>query len=248
MTHDFAKTLKRTEEELKLAGYSPRTVSSYLGVASRFLRFADRPAEKIGRDDVSRYFVYLTERGQAPSSINQAHFGVRFLIKEVLKKEWRQPLRLHKRPERMPIVLSRAEVRTLLISLPARSAGPGGRVSGVRKSAIIGPAEPRKLRVPAKIVTGRADLIPKTAPIRACRAYRQALLARPLKGNPKLATAVPLDRSLVERWPIGLLGNGYGRRGNLARSSDRPPVVPVVRRLSAYQRTAGLEAVASLAK
>ena len=67
MIHEFAKTLKRTEEELKLAGYSPRTVSSYLGVASRFLRFADRPAEKIGRDDVSRYFVYLTERGQAPS-------------------------------------------------------------------------------------------------------------------------------------------------------------------------------------
>ena len=35
-------------------------------------------------------------------------------------------------------------------------AGPGGRVRGVRKSAIISPAEPRKLRVPAKIVTGRA--------------------------------------------------------------------------------------------
>ena len=80
MTHDYAKTLKRTEEELDPAGYSPRTVSSYLGAASRFLRFVDRPAEKISREDVRRYFVYLTERGQAPSSINQAHFGVRFLV------------------------------------------------------------------------------------------------------------------------------------------------------------------------
>lgn len=89
MIHDCSKTLKQTEEELRLAGYSPRTVSSYLGVASRFLRFVDRPAEKISREDIRRYFVDLTERGQAPSSINQAHFGVRFLIKEVLKREWR---------------------------------------------------------------------------------------------------------------------------------------------------------------
>ena len=114
MAHNLEKTLQRMEQDLKLAGYSPRTVSSYLGVASRFLRFVDKPVERIGRDDVRRYFVDLTDRQQAPSTINQAHFGVRFLIRDVLKKPWRQPLRLHKRPERMPIVLNRAEVGTLL--------------------------------------------------------------------------------------------------------------------------------------
>ena len=140
MIHEFAETLKQTEEELKLAGYSPRTVSSCLGVASRFLRFVDRPAEKISRDDVRQYFVYLTKRGQAPSSINQAHFGVRFLIKEVLKKEWRQPLRLHKRPERMPIVLSRNEVCTLLTateSVRYRTIWMAQYASGLRSSEVV---------------------------------------------------------------------------------------------------------------
>ena len=51
MAHNHAKTLHQVEQELKLAGYSPRTVSSYLGVASRFLRFVDKPARRIGRDD-----------------------------------------------------------------------------------------------------------------------------------------------------------------------------------------------------
>jgi hypothetical protein len=69
MAHNLEKMLQRMEQDLKLAGYSPRTVSSYLGVASRFLRFVDKPAERIGRDDVRRYFVDLTDRQQAPSTI-----------------------------------------------------------------------------------------------------------------------------------------------------------------------------------
>ena len=50
MAQDHAKTLHRVEQELELAGYSPRTVSSYLEVASWFLRFVDKPARRIGRD------------------------------------------------------------------------------------------------------------------------------------------------------------------------------------------------------
>ena len=140
MAHDHAKTLHRVEQELKLAGYSPRTVSSYLGVASRFLRFVDKPARRIGRDDIRRYFVELTERKQAASSINQAHFGVRFLIRDVLKKQWRQPLRLHKRPQRVPIVLSRAEVSTLLSvteSLRYRTIWMALYASGLRASEAV---------------------------------------------------------------------------------------------------------------
>ena len=53
MAHNHAKTLHQVEQESKLAGYSPRTVSSYLGGASRFLRFVDKPARRVERDCTS---------------------------------------------------------------------------------------------------------------------------------------------------------------------------------------------------
>lgn len=117
MTRSYERTLKLMDENLKLAGYSPRTVGSYLGAASRFLRHVGKPASRLGSQDVRRYFLYLAEEKKAASSsINQAHFGVRFLFKEVLEKEWIQKLRLHKRPQRLPIAMSREEIRKLLVT------------------------------------------------------------------------------------------------------------------------------------
>lgn len=114
MEHRYEQTLTRMEEDLKLAGYSPRTVSSYRGAASRFLRYTGKPAGGINGEDVRRYFLFLTEQKKAASTINQTHFGVRFLVRDVLGKPWRQKLRLHKRPQRLPVVLSREEVKALL--------------------------------------------------------------------------------------------------------------------------------------
>jgi len=118
-THE--RTLKTMEEELKLAGYSPRTVDSYLGAASRFLRHVDKPASRLGTGDLREYFLFLADEKKAASStINQAHFGVRFLYRDVLGRKWTQKLRLHKRPQRLPIVLSREEVKALLLATPNR--------------------------------------------------------------------------------------------------------------------------------
>ena len=115
MTTNLERTLRKMEEELKLGGYSPTTVSSYHGAASRFLRHTGKPSNKLTHDDVRRYILYLTDKRKAASStINQTHFAIRFLYKNVLNKGWRTKLSLHKRPERIPIVLSREEIAKLL--------------------------------------------------------------------------------------------------------------------------------------
>jgi len=120
MKATYERTLKRMEEDLKLAGYSPRTVSSYRGAASRFLRHTGKPVSQVNGGDVRRYFLFLTEEKKAAAStINQEHFGVRFLIRDVLEKRWRQKLRLHKRPRRLPVVLSREEIAALLRATPS---------------------------------------------------------------------------------------------------------------------------------
>ena len=115
MKPSLERTLDLMNDELTLAGYSPKTVSSYLGVASRFLRHTDKPTRRLTHDDVRQYMLFLTREKQAASStINQAHFGIRFLYVRVLKKSWRTELQLHKRPQRVPIVLARDEIDQLL--------------------------------------------------------------------------------------------------------------------------------------
>ena len=115
MLESNERTLTTMEEELKLGGYRPKTVSSYLGAASRFLRHTDKPTSRLTHKDVRSYMLYLSdERSAAPSTVNQAHFGIRFLYTDVLKKTWRTELKLHKRPERLPIVLNREEIAKLL--------------------------------------------------------------------------------------------------------------------------------------
>ena len=114
MKYGIEATLERTKEELKLAGYSPRTVSTYYGAARRFLHHAGRSSNQLTHADVRRYMLHLTEAKYSSSTINQHHFAIRLLFRDVLKKEaWRMEMRLHKRPKRVPVVLAREEVDML---------------------------------------------------------------------------------------------------------------------------------------
>ncbi len=107
-------TLKRMWEELKLAGYREATVKTYHSAARRFLFFVAKPSDQLDHEDVRNYMLHLAEAEYSASTINQHHFAIRFLFRDVLKKEaWRMEQRLHKRPKRMPVVLAREEVERL---------------------------------------------------------------------------------------------------------------------------------------
>ena len=117
MKYGIEPTLERMKEELKLAGYSRTTVSSYHGAAGRFLRHVGKSSNRLTHKDVRQYMLHLTESGYSSSTINQHHFAIRFLYRDVLKKKaFRMEQRLHKRPKRMPIVLAREEVDKLFKS------------------------------------------------------------------------------------------------------------------------------------
>ncbi len=63
--------------------------------------------------------LYLAEEKYSSSTINQHHFAIRFLYDRVLKKKaFRMEQKLHKRPERVPIVPAREEVHALFRATP----------------------------------------------------------------------------------------------------------------------------------
>lgn len=116
-----ARLLDVVRDRIRVKHYSYRTETSYLGWIRRFIRFhAGRHPREMGGPEVERFLTYLaTERKVAASTQNQALSAILFLYREALEVDlpWLDGLVRAKRPARVPVVLSRDEVRRVLAQL-----------------------------------------------------------------------------------------------------------------------------------
>ncbi len=102
-----------------------RTEKAYRGWIRRFLGANDwRHPASLGQREATTFLSGLaTERKVSASTQNQALAAILFLYRTVLEKElpWLEDLVRAKRPHRIPVVLSRREVTTLLRELHGSS-------------------------------------------------------------------------------------------------------------------------------
>ena len=107
---------RRMEEELRLRGMSERTVETYLGAVRRFAFHYGQSPDRLGSEEVRAYLLHLIEeRKLAASSVNQALSALRFFYLDVLGCELAVArLPRPKRQDRLPVVLTEAEVARLL--------------------------------------------------------------------------------------------------------------------------------------
>jgi integron integrase len=115
------KLLDRVREQIRVRGYSPRTSEAYVGWIRRFVLFHGKrhPAE-LGAAEVQAFLSALaTQHNVAASTQNQALAAILFLYMQVLetKLPWMNEIVRAKRPIRLPVVLSRDEVRRVLCAL-----------------------------------------------------------------------------------------------------------------------------------
>jgi integron integrase len=116
--------LGEVRRRLRLKHYSLRTEQAYMGWIRRYIR-ANAPVHPraLGGVDVERFLSGLAVEGRvAPSTQNQALSAVLFLYREVLAIElpWMENVVRAKRPRKLPVVLSRGEVASLLRHLSGR--------------------------------------------------------------------------------------------------------------------------------
>jgi integrase/recombinase XerD len=112
MTPLRAKMIKA----MQVRGFSMRTHESYLSAVTGLARYFHCSPDKLGVEDRRRYIEYLaTERELAPASCRLALNGIRFLYLEVLKwPGFDVEIAVPKRAQRIPELLTRAEVARLL--------------------------------------------------------------------------------------------------------------------------------------
>ena len=106
---------------LRTRHYSRRTEEAYVAWIRRFILFhGKRHPVDMGAPEVSRFLTWLAvERHVAASTQNQALGALLFLYRSVLETEmpWLDDLVRARRPEHLPVVLTRDEVRLVLGAL-----------------------------------------------------------------------------------------------------------------------------------
>jgi integron integrase len=115
------RLLTRVRTAIRYRHFSRRTEKAYVGWIKRFIFFHGiRNPEEMGAEDVVTFVSHLAVRRQVSASTqNQALAALLFLYREVLGRELtglQDGIRA-KRPERLPVVLSREEVKAVLLQL-----------------------------------------------------------------------------------------------------------------------------------
>jgi len=112
-------------DRMRLRHYSPRTEQSYIWWMRRFIRFCgNRHPRELGVREITIFLTHLAvDLKVAASTQNQALQALLFLYRQVLGMELPLIDRLPRadRPRRLPVVLTRAEVRRVLCELRGSS-------------------------------------------------------------------------------------------------------------------------------
>lgn len=113
--------LDRVREILRVRHYSLRTEEAYLGWIRRYILFhGKRHPQEMGAAEVAAFLNYLAnERAVAAATQNQALNALLFLYEIVLERKLGaiEGLQRVRRPPKLPVVLSKREVRAVLAQM-----------------------------------------------------------------------------------------------------------------------------------
>ena len=106
--------LEKTDRVLKLRNYSPRTNQAYSHYIKDYITFSVSNKHKNKQEAIEEYLLDKQKRKLSPQTINLALNAVKFLYKDVLKDSQKIEFKCAKRNIKLPIVLSRKEIKKIL--------------------------------------------------------------------------------------------------------------------------------------
>jgi len=103
-------------EDMQLRGYSKSTQESYLWAVESLSKYYGRSPDRLGDEELRRYFLYLiNEKKVAYSTLQIQRYGIRFLFERTLGRSWPVlNLVCPRKRKKLPVVLSRQEVSRVL--------------------------------------------------------------------------------------------------------------------------------------
>jgi site-specific recombinase XerD len=111
---DIEKAIWRECERRRL---SQRTAKTYANCINKFIAKTGKTIDKISKGDASDYLYHLSEKKKLGSTINVNLMALRFLFMDILKKNVRFDIKYSKIPLKLPVVLTKDEVKKLIDSI-----------------------------------------------------------------------------------------------------------------------------------
>lgn len=112
------KLMDQVRNKIRYKQYSLRTEQAYAGWIKRYIFFHNkRHPSEMGAPEIESFLTHLAvKRKVSASTQNLALCAILFLYRDVLEIElpWLDDITPAKRPKRLPVVLSREEVKSLL--------------------------------------------------------------------------------------------------------------------------------------
>jgi len=105
--------IKKLEIEIKLRGFSERTIDTYIRNTNLFFRTIKKDPNQVLVEDIKEYFSYLiSDKKMSPRSLLVIKASLKFFFEEIMKKNIVN-LKTPKIPKSVPIFLTKQELKKL---------------------------------------------------------------------------------------------------------------------------------------
>ena len=132
--------LKQVEIELKIRNYSPRTIKSYIRCLQEYFNYTkNKNIGQVNINLIKKFLLQKHEKKYSPQTINLYLNAIKFFYRDIIKAPQKINLKFAKRTKKLPIVLSRQEIKKIISSIKnikhklliSLSYGAGLRVSEI---------------------------------------------------------------------------------------------------------------------
>jgi len=109
--------LDQTKDELRQRNYSSKTVQSYLRCLSEYFNFLkiDKAVEILSsKEKVRKFLLSKQDKGNSSQTVNLYLNAVKFFYRDILKSTEKIDLKFAKRSKKLPVVLSREEIKKII--------------------------------------------------------------------------------------------------------------------------------------
>jgi len=112
------KEVEKLRTELKIRGFSPLTIRNYSFFVEKFINRIGKGCNNLNEDDAKLYLSEMFE-DKSKNTIMLAAASLKFFYKEILAKDF-DNVKIPKKDKKLPEVLSKAEIRSLIDSTDNR--------------------------------------------------------------------------------------------------------------------------------
>jgi len=158
--------LDQAERELRIRGYSKKTIKSYLHGLKKYFTFKKSEPESLDTENIKNFLLFSEKNGASAQTRNLLLNAIKFYYQNIVKPNQKIQIRSAKKNKSLPVILARSEIEKILETtkntkhklLLSFAYGSGLRVSEV-VSLKVKDINPEELTIHIKKAKGKKDRI-----------------------------------------------------------------------------------------